>query len=129
MSTFDERYNEDREAGGATPITHVITCSISMGHGVPAKDSTDVLHTGRCHLDRDCWCGERGAFIRCDCGEEMHLDSPEEVAHYVWAMRPDGTRSNLGNCPVEVGLDAAVAKTRRVFGWNPVLIGRTGVIR
>lgn len=24
MSTFDDRYNEDREAGGASPITHVI---------------------------------------------------------------------------------------------------------
>lgn len=50
--------------------------------------------------------------VTCDCGEEFFLNSPEEDAHYVWAMRRDGSRSNLGYCPVKHGMSVAISKAR-----------------
>lgn len=41
--------------------------------------------------------------VYCSCGASFQLDSPEEERHFVWAIRADGTRSNLGECPIEQG--------------------------
>jgi hypothetical protein len=41
--------------------------------------------------------------VTCSCGTSFELDSPEEVDHYVWAVRTDGSRSNLGECPITQG--------------------------
>jgi len=44
-----------------------------------------------------------GTLVTCGCGEQFELNSPEEDNHYVWAVRTDQTRTNLGECPVEQG--------------------------
>ena len=41
--------------------------------------------------------------ITCSCGTKLELDSPEYVDHFVWAVRTDQTRSNLGECPITQG--------------------------
>lgn len=43
-------------------------------------------------------------------------DDPRELAHYVWAIRYDGSRSNLGYCPVARGLARAHAEARSTWG-------------
>ena len=50
--------------------------------------------------------------IRCDCGQVVDVDGPLEDAHFVFGIRADGTRSNLGYCPVKSGMAAAIRKAR-----------------
>jgi hypothetical protein len=51
-------------------------------------------------------------WARCDCGHLVELYGPSEDEHYVWAVRADGTRSNLGYCPVKHGMGEAVKRAR-----------------
>lgn len=37
--------------------------------------------------------------IECTCGAVVEPFTEAEVDHFVWAVRMDGTRSNLGYCP------------------------------
>ena len=55
----------------------------------------------------------------CDCGEPIIADlaySPgkteSEYNHHVWAVRSDGTRSNLGYCPRKLGMPEARRRAR-----------------
>jgi hypothetical protein len=50
--------------------------------------------------------------IRCDCGELIDIDGPLEDAHFVFAMRRNGERSNLGYCPVKRGMASAIREAR-----------------
>jgi hypothetical protein len=45
----------------------------------------------------------QGTKVECSCGTQFELNSPQEDDHYVWAVRTDGTRSNLGECPITQG--------------------------
>lgn len=45
---------------------------------------------------------------RCDCGAPALPYSPFEDRHFVWSVRRDGTRSNLGVCPFRHGWQAAI---------------------
>lgn len=58
--------------------------------------------------------------VTCGCGTSYELNSPEEVEHIVWAIRADGTRSNLGECPIEQGsVKACVDRMmRNGHHWN-----------
>jgi hypothetical protein len=67
------------------------------------------------------------ATVECSCGAEFVLDSQEEIDHYVWAKRSDGSRSNLGYCPITEGIPTAMQKASRALyagvwlpkkGWN-----------
>jgi hypothetical protein len=58
------------------------------------------------------------------CDAEFELDSPEEDAHYVWSLRPDGTRSNLGECPVVQG---SVEKAKQKLYRNGHVWYRNGL--
>jgi hypothetical protein len=46
------------------------------------------------------------------CGDEVDVFGPLEDAHFVFATRRDGSRSNLGTCPAVKGMDAAIALAR-----------------
>lgn len=65
--------------------------------------------------------------VACSCGEKFIPGSPAEVLHFVWAVRPDGTRSNLGECPVKRGgVEAAKAwLINNNYAWNG---GQSGFI-
>jgi hypothetical protein len=62
--------------------------------------------------------------VTCDCGQEFHLDSPEEVYHYVWAVRSNGERSNLGYCPIKHGMGEAVRRARTTLSGAAMYHGR-----
>lgn len=59
----------------------------------------------------------------CDCGDVLATDlskSPGAIGqpdenHFVWAVRSDGTRSNLGYCPWKQGMQTAMRKARTIL--------------
>ena len=58
----------------------------------------------------------------CDCGEPIIADlsrnpgaTESEYNHFVWAVRSDGTRSNLGYCPRKLGMPEARRRARTAF--------------
>jgi hypothetical protein len=60
--------------------------------------------------------------VECSCGERFLLNSPEEVDHYVWAVRTDQTRSNLGECPITQG-SVQAAKDRLIRNGHAWFLG------
>jgi hypothetical protein len=52
----------------------------------------------------------------CDCGAPIDIGGPLEDEHFVFAGRRDGSRSNLGYCPVKHGFEVAVRKARWELG-------------
>jgi hypothetical protein len=50
--------------------------------------------------------------VLCDCGAPIDVGGPLEDEHFVFAARRDGSRSNLGYCPVKHGMSKAVSKAR-----------------
>lgn len=69
------------------------------------------------HIDGRCppWCDG----IHCSCGRGAEPYSAVEDSHFVFAVRQDGSRSNLGNCPYS-GWVASIRKTATCFGMNRV---------
>lgn len=65
----------------------------------------------------------------CDCGEPVDIDGPLEDAHFVFAVRHDGTRSNLGECPRTRGFLSALQRARETFGGNAASYGGRIVLR
>lgn len=47
----------------------------------------------------------------CPCGQPIP-DEESENSHFVFSVRPDGSRSNLGFCPVIRGMSGAVSRAR-----------------
>jgi hypothetical protein len=60
----------------------------------------------------------------CDCGAPIDIDGPLEDQHFVFAMRANGERSNLGYCPVKHGFGAAVTKARAALTGHALYRGR-----
>lgn len=67
------------------------------------------------------------SYVKCSCGQEFIPGSQLEIDHFVWSLRPDGTRSNLGECPVKRGsVEAAKAFLVRMgYAWGG---GKAGFI-
>jgi hypothetical protein len=61
-----------------------------------------------------------GTLVTCDCGFTVELDGPSEVQHYVWAKRRDGSRSNLGHCPIRWGVEVATMKAAASLGHGVI---------
>lgn len=56
--------------------------------------------------------------VSCSCGATVDIDGPLEDAHFIFALRHDGTRSNLGHCPNDRGILTALQRARETFGGN-----------
>lgn len=72
--------------------------------------------------DKDWPEGSRNAPL-CSCGALVPPDSPAEAQHFVFAVRPDGSRSNLGYCP-EKDWGRAVSQARASLGGGAMYRGR-----
>lgn len=59
--------------------------------------------------------------VKCRCGDYVGTHGPEWDRHFVFALRNDGTPSNLGYCPALHGLDAAIARAREMAEGAGVL--------
>jgi hypothetical protein len=62
--------------------------------------------------------------VTCDCGAPVDIDGPLEDEHFVFAMRADRTRSNLGYCPVKHGMSMAVSKARAALSGVALYHGK-----
>jgi hypothetical protein len=52
----------------------------------------------------------------CDCGAPVDIGGPLEDEHFIFAGRRDGSRSNLGYCPVKHGKAEAIRRARWELG-------------
>jgi hypothetical protein len=60
----------------------------------------------------------------CDCGAEVPPFTPAEDEHYVFSVRRDGSRSNIGYCPVKWGMPVAIMKARMFLGYGAMYRGQ-----
>jgi hypothetical protein len=69
------------------------------------------------HYDSPMTTQEKPQSAMCSCGQYIEWlpeagKTESEYMHYVWAVRQDGTRSNLGYCPITLGLAGAMSAAR-----------------
>lgn len=98
----------------------IVTVAIADNGQLKVQATVD----GECHFER--FLGIPKPDVQtCDCGIAIELNRPSEDVHYVWAVRADGTRSNLGCCPFKSGFDDAARRAAGYLGrgiwWSPIL--------
>jgi hypothetical protein len=60
----------------------------------------------------------------CQCGAEATPYTEYEDRHFVFAVRMDGTRSNLGWCPIWHGFTTAARKAALSYGGRAMYRGQ-----